>query len=303
MSEDFGRDVHAGLSLAQKELPSKYLYDAVGSALFEAITVLPEYGLTRADAHLLAELATDLPTRFRAVAELGCGTGHKVKPILQHLDAPRYFPIDLSETALALCTADLGSVARVTPLRHSYLDGIEAVRTYLAPDEPLLVLFVGSSIGNFCRADRMAFLAQLRQHLRPGDALLLGCDLVKPLDTMLVAYDDPAGVTAAFNLNLLGRINRELGANFALRQFEHQARYDLAENRVEMHLRSRINQTVTIDGADYSFGEGETIWTESSHKFRAECIPTLAHQAGFTFAQQWIAVDWAFSESLWDVAV
>ncbi len=303
MIDDFARDVHAGLSLAQKELPSKYLYDAVGSALFEAITVLPEYGLTRADAHLLSELASHLPTRFRAVAELGCGTGHKVKPILQHLDAPRYFPIDLSETALALCAADLGSAARVTPLRHSYLDGIAAVRTYLASDEPLLVLFVGSSIGNFCRSDRMAFLAQLRKQLRPGDALLLGCDLVKPLDTMLVAYDDPAGVTAAFNLNLLGRINRELGANFALRQFEHEARYDVAENRVEMHLRSRINQTVSIDGADYSFGEGETIWTESSHKFRAECIPTLARPAGFTFVGQWIAVDWAFSESLWNVAV
>lgn len=303
MIEDFAREVHAGLSLAQKELPSKYLYDAVGSALFEAITVLPEYGLTRTDARLLAELADDLPTRFRAVAELGCGTGHKVKPILQHLASPHYFPIDLSETALALCAVDLRSVARVTPLRHSYLDGMAAVRTHLAADEPLLVLFIGSTIGNFCPADRTAFLAQLRQHLRPGDALLLGCDLVKPLDTMLVAYDDPAGVTAAFNLNLLGRINRELGANFALRQFEHQARYDLAENRVEMHLRSRIDQTVTIADADYSFVEGETIWTESSHKFRAECIPTLAQQAGFIFARQWIAADWAFSESLWKVAV
>ena len=301
MIADFARDVQAGLSLAQKELPSKYLYDAVGSALFEAITVLPEYGLTRADAHLLAELAHDLPNRFRAVAELGCGTGHKVKPILQHLGAPRYFPIDLSETALALCATDLASVAQVTPLRHSYLDGIEAVQTYLAPDEPLLVLFIGSTIGNFCPADRVAFLAQLRKQLRAGDALLLGCDLVKPLDTMLDAYDDPAGVTAAFNLNLLGRINRELGANFALRQFEHQARYNLAENRVEMHLRSRINQTVTIAGSDYAFAEGETIWTESSHKFRAECIPALAHEAGFTFARQWIATDWPFSESLWNI--
>ena len=148
----------------------------------------------------------------------------------------------------------------------------------------------------------MAFLAQLRKQLRPGDALLLGCDLVKPLETMLTAYDDPAGVTAAFNLNLLGRINRELGANFALRQFEHEARYDVAENRVEMHLRSRISQTVTIDDVNYSFAEGETIWTESSHKFRAECIPTLARHAGFTFVEQWIAADWLFSESLWEAA-
>lgn len=300
-NEEFARDVHTGLSLTQKELPSKYLYDAVGSALFEAITVLPEYGLTRADAHLLAQLAPELPTRFRAVAELGCGTGHKVRPILQHFGSLRYFPIDLSATALALCATELSSVAQVTPLQHTYLDGMRAVRTHLAPDEPLLVLFIGSTIGNFCPAERVVFLAQLRKLLRPGDALLLGCDLVKPLDTMLVAYDDPAGVTAAFNLNLLGRINRELDANFALRQFEHQALYDGGESRVEMHLRSRVKQTVTIAATTYSFAAGETIWTESSHKFRPECIPTLAGPAGFTFQRQWIAPHWPFSESLWNV--
>jgi L-histidine N-alpha-methyltransferase len=301
MNEEFAEDIRAGLSLPQKQLPSKYLYDAVGSALFEAITVLPEYGLTRADACLLRQLAPALPRRFRAVAELGCGTGQKVRPILKHLASPSYFPIDLSETALALCVTELSSLAQVTPLEHTYLDGMRAVRDLLDPGEPLLVLFIGSTIGNFAPDERMRFLAQLRTFLRPGDALLLGCDLVKPLETIIDAYDDPAGVTAAFNLNLLGRINRELGANFALRQFEHVVRYDSEANRVEMHLRSRIPQAVTIAGVTYTFKAGETIWTESSHKFRPECVPTLARGAGFTFERQWIHADWAFSESLWHV--
>lgn len=303
MNEEFAQEVREGLSLAQKELPSKYLYDAVGSALFEAITVLPEYGLTRADGCLLRQLAPAIPRRFQAVAELGCGTGQKVRPILQHLNSPRYFPIDVSEAALHLCVTELSSVAQVTPLQHSYFDGMRAVRELLEPGEPLLVLFIGSTIGNFGRAERGEFLAELRRFLKPGDALLLGCDLVKPEETMLLAYDDPAGVTAAFNLNILGRINRELGADFALRQFEHQARYDAGEGRVEMHLRSRIAQEVAVPAADLvcSFEEGETIWTESSHKFRPECIPTLARPAGFTFERQWIHSGWPFSESLWQV--
>lgn len=301
MNSEFARDVCTGLSLPQKELPSKYLYDALGSALFEAITVLPEYGLTRADARLLAQLAPSLPQRFRAVAELGCGTGHKSRPILQHLGRPRYFPIDVSGTALALCASELSTVADVTPLCHSYLDGLRAVRALIGPGEPLLVLFIGSTIGNFGPDERAAFLAKLRRLLLPGDALLLGCDLVKPLETMLLAYDDPAGVTAAFNLNLLGRINRELGADFVLRQFEHQARYDAEEERIEMHLRSRIAQRVTLADADFFFQAHETIWTESSHKFRPAAIPTLAHSAGFVFERQWIAPEWPFSESLWNV--
>jgi len=301
MNCSFADDVRVGLSRAQKELPSKYLYDAVGSALFEAITVLPEYGLTRADARLLHLLAPELPTRFRAVAELGCGTGHKVKPILRYLQNPRYFPIDLSETALALCATELSSVAQVTPVRHTYLDGLRAAQAMLHPREPLLVLFIGSTIGNFGSEERGQFLAELRRLLRPGDALLLGCDLVKPLETMLDAYDDPAGVTAAFNLNLLARINRELGADFALRRFAHEARYDLAENRIEMHLLSRTAQRVQIGEFGYEFALGETIWTESSHKFRPECIPILAQPAGFTFVRQWIAPEWPFSESLWSV--
>jgi dimethylhistidine N-methyltransferase len=304
MNEEFAQDIRHGLSLPQKELPSKYLYDAVGSALFEAITVLPEYGLTRADACVLRQLSTAIPKRFRAVAELGCGTGQKVRPLLHHLRMPRYFPIDISETALALCVTELSTVAEVTPLRHSYLDGLRAAREQLEPGEPLLVLFIGSTIGNFTRPERGRFLSHLRAQLQPGDALLLGCDLVKPLETMLLAYDDPAGVTAAFNLNLLGRINRELGADFVLRHFEHQARYHSGEDRVEMHLRSRIAQKVTIPAAGFAcnFEAGETIWTESSHKFRAECIPTLAGPAGFTFERQWVASGWPFSESLWNVS-
>ena len=137
--------------------------------------------------------------------------------------------------------------------------------------------------------------------MHAGDALLIGCDLVKPVERMLDAYDDPSGVTASFNLNLLGRINRELGGEFNLRAFAHEARYDAAERRIEMHLRSRIDQTVAVRqaGVCATFRAGETIWTESSHKFHAEEIPEMARQAGFRVDAQWVDQEWPFAESFW----
>lgn len=295
---EFACDVRNGLLKAQKELPSKYLYDELGSALFDAITVLPEYGLTRADQRLLDEHAADLPREFASVAEFGSGSGRKTRAVLEAVAPDEYFPIDVSASALQNCATALGSLAHVEPIESSYINGLDRIARN---GSPLLVLFLGSTIGNFesrCRAD---FLHQVRARLRERDAMLIGFDLIKPVETMLDAYDDPTGVTASFNLNLLGRINRELGGGFDQRAFSHEARYNAEARRIEMHLRSGRDQTVKIRDAQLEcrFREGETIWTESSHKFRAEEICTIARDAGFAIEAQWIDPQWPFAESLW----
>lgn len=300
---EFAADVRTGLSKPRKELPSKYLYDAVGSALFETITVLPEYGLTRADRRLLESLAPSLPRHFSSVAELGSGSGSKTRWVLDSLRPEHYYPIDVSAAALEQCGKELSGLAEVRPVLASYLHGMREVKLSRSDNGPLLVLFLGSTIGNFDPPYRDEFLTGLRELLDPGDGVLIGFDLVKPLDTMLLAYDDPAGVTAAFNKNLLGRINRELNGSFLLRHFVHEVRYDSREQRIEMHLRSLASQRVTIGAAEFScyFDEGETIWTESSYKFRAEQIPEIAASTGFSCIRQWSDREWPFAESLWQV--
>ncbi|HXR09321.1 MAG TPA: L-histidine N(alpha)-methyltransferase, partial [Candidatus Acidoferrales bacterium] len=167
-------------------------------------------------------------------------------------------------------------------------------------NDHVLVLFLGSTIGNFDRDAAERFLTEVRRILFPGDALLLGMDLEKPLPQLLAAYDDPLGVTAAFNLNLLARINRELGADFDLTAFRHEARYNTQHQRVEMHLRSMRDQIVKVPRArcSVSFLKSETIWTESSHKYRAENIPAMAQRNGFRCDSQWIDTEWPFAESL-----
>ena len=306
---EFGLDVRAGLSRrGQKELHSKYLYDDLGSALFEAITFLPEYGLTRADERLLEshsdEIASALPPPVRA-AELGSGSGRKTRLILGALqkqqESTDYHPIDISAAALSRCRHDLAAVAEVHPVHASYLDGLEDVVRLREPWERLLVLFLGSNIGNFEPHCGLEFLRRLRRSLREGDALLMGADLVKPAARLVSAYDDPTGVTAAFNLNLLARINRELDGDFNLRQWEHAALYNGAEKRIEMHLRSRVQQAARIPGADLrvAFREGETIWTESSHKFTLSDLERLARQNGFMPEAVWVDREWPFAESLW----
>jgi dimethylhistidine N-methyltransferase len=305
---EFIHDVRAGLGReGQKELPSAYLYDEMGAALFEAITLLPEYGLTRADSRLLSAhsvaIAELVPSAL--VAELGSGSGGKTRWILKALArrAPvTYYPIDISHSALIKCRGELGRIEGVTmfELERSYLDGLSEVVSRRNRAESLLVLFLGSTIGNFDRAGAEDFLSQLRAHLAPGDALLLGTDLVKPVPLLLAAYNDPLGVTAAFNLNVLARINRELGGDFDLARFEHEAIYNGSNRRIEMHLRSRRRQQVHIQMADLtvSLNAGETIWTESSHKFHTEEVEAMAHGSGFRCEAQWIDEEWAFAESL-----
>ncbi len=190
------------------------------------------------------------------------------------------------------------------PIEGSYLDGLRTAARYRTPGRNLLVLFLGSTIGNFDSRCRDDFLTQVRSRLRQGDALLIGCDLEKPVDTLINAYDDPSGVTASFNLNLLGRINRELGGDFNLRAFAHEAIYNAPERRIEMHLRSRTDQVVTIREAGFrcGFTEGETIWTESSHKFHTDEIPEMARQSGFVPEAQWVDQEWPFAENFWRAA-
>ncbi len=306
---DLAGDVRAGLlRTGQKELPSKYLYDEVGSALFEVISVLPEYGLTRAGERLLRRHSGDIVARLKMpvlVAELGSGSGKKTRWLLEALarrQRTTYCPIEISPTALARCESELGQIecVSIVGFEQPYLDGLLAAASRRDDDDHLLVLFLGSTIGNFDRDAAERFLTQVRRILLPGDALLLATDLEKPLPQLLEAYDDPIGVTAAFNLNLLARINRELGADFDLTAFRHQARYNAAFQRVEMHLRSTRDQKVTIPraGCTVSFLKDETIWTESSHKYRAEEISGMAQRNGFRCDAQWIDSEWAFAESL-----
>jgi L-histidine N-alpha-methyltransferase len=306
---EFAAAVRDGLlKPGQRELPSKYLYDEVGSALFEAICLLPEYGLTRADARLLQTHAQEIVDRLPSpihVAELGSGSGKKTRWILEALSRRQqtfYFPIEISPAALAACEKELGQIDMVSMVGYEqpYLEGLQAVAQGRDEGNHLLVLFLGSTIGNFDRAAGEDFLREVREILQPGDALLLGTDLEKDVATQLLAYNDPAGVTAAFNMNLLARINRELGANFDLSQFRHEARWNNENKRIEMHLRSMQQQGVEILAAKLriTLAEGETIWTESSHKYRPEEVLRMARRTGFRCGGQWIDGEWPFAQNL-----
>lgn len=306
---EFAADVRESLTKpGQRELPSKYLYDEVGSALFEAISVLPEYGLTRADARLLKEHSAEIVSRIplpARVAELGSGSGKKTRWILEALARRQktyYYPIEISPHALAACEKELAQMDLVSIVGYEqpYLEGLRSVAEGRDDHDHILVLFLGSTIGNFDRDAGDAFLREVRATLRPGDALLLGTDLEKEVELQLLAYDDPAGVTAAFNLNLLARINRELGADFDLSCFRHEARWNYADRRIEMHLRSTCRQTVRISAANLLvvLNEDETIWTESSHKYKTEEIPEMAQRTGFRCDAQWLDREWPFAQNL-----
>jgi L-histidine N-alpha-methyltransferase len=306
---EFAADVRSGLTKpGQKELPSKYLYDDVGSALFEVISHLPEYGLTRADERLLRRHSHDIVERVAtpvAVAELGSGSGKKTRQILEALcrrQRTRYYPIEISRAALVMCERELSDIDSISILgfEREYLDGLLEVAAQRRIGQHLLVLFLGSTIGNFDRPAGIQFLAEVRRILQPGDSLLLGTDLVKSSAQLLAAYDDELGVTAAFNLNLLARINRELDADFNVAEFEHLAKINHQNRSVEMHLRSMRRQTVNIAAAELSveFLEGETIWTESSHKYSLEEVAEMASATGFRCDAQWVDEQWPFAENL-----
>ena len=310
VSTEFAEDVRAGLCRpGQRELPSKYLYDEVGSELFEANCLLPEYGMTRADTRLLQRHATEIVSMMPApthVAELGSGSGKKTRTILEALrrhGRTFYYPIDISPAALIASEKELGQLDFVSLVGYErpYLEGLRAVAARREPGEHICVLFLGSTIGNFDRPAADDFLRQVREILEPRDSLLLGTDLEKDVAMQILAYDDPVGVTAAFNLNLLARLNRELGANFGIRDFRHLALWNDRERRIEMHLQSVRRQRVEIPGATLGIwiAEGETIWTESSHKYHADEPAEMAIRAGFRQIAQWIDKEWPFAQNLW----
>lgn len=308
-SYEFAADVRAGLTrTGQKELPSKYLYDDVGSALFEVISHLPEYGLTRADERLLRRHANEIVDRVGgpvAVAELGSGSGRKTRWLLEAFarrQRTSYYPVEISRSALLMCQRELSDIDAISIVgfEREYLDGLLEVAAYRKNGQRLLVLFLGSTIGNFDRPAAFEFLSKVRRILQKGDCLLLGTDLEKPTSQLLAAYDDLLGVTAAFNLNLLARINRELAADFHIQHFEHVAKINPKARSVEMHLRSKRRQVVRIPFANVTveLQKDETIWTESSHKYAADEVFFMARRAGFRCDVQWIDEEWPFAENL-----
>lgn len=307
--QQFAREIREGLCQpGQKTLPSKYLYNPLGSMLFEAISLLPEYGLTRAEERILRRCSREIVRHVpkpAMVSELGSGSGRKTRWILSALcerEPLSYYPIEISHAALASCESELKDIEHISILgvEREYLDGLREVVSMRPHGTHLLVLFLGSTIGNFDSGADARFLRQVRSFLLPGDSLLLGADLMKPVDRMLSAYDDPLGVTAAFNLNLLARINQELGADFDLRHFAHWAPLNEAAGSIEMHIRSTREQVVNFEreGFSVAFREGETIWTESCHKYTRESISELAALSGFREKAQWIDDEWPFAETL-----
>jgi L-histidine Nalpha-methyltransferase len=294
-----------------KVIPSSWLYDEVGSGLFEVITHLPEYGLTRADERQIARCAPRLPALLHAtpfVAELGSGSGRKTRAILEALSSSRkgtlpYAPVDVSRSALEACARDLESIdgVEVHPTMGSYLEGLALALQRRPWGRPALVLFLGSTIGNFMRSEVSDFLTGIRKLLQPGDWLLLGADLDKQADVLELAYDDPAGVTAAFNRNLLGHLNRAFDGDFDLQQFAHRAVYNRADRRIEMYLEALTAQQVCLAALDLrvNLAEGERILTEYSHKFHLEELRQFATNSGFTPTEEWVDREWPFAENLW----
>ncbi len=295
--------VREGLTAAPKRLPPWLFYDAEGSRLFEAITALPEYYLTRTERAILADHGRSMMAQAAGgarlrIAELGAGSAEKTRLLLraamERQGAVKYEPIDVSASALDAARRrierDLPGV-HVTPLVMDYAHGNGRGLEFAAAadGERMLVLYIGSSIGNFEPKEAARLMRRLRAGLKPGDSLLLGVDLVKDGALLLAAYDDAAGVTEAFNKNLLARLNRELGSDFDVEAFAHRAVWNEAEGRIEMHLESRWAQRVRVTALDFEteFAEGETIHTENSYKFRPGQAEAMLADAGFRPTGAW----------------
>jgi L-histidine N-alpha-methyltransferase len=311
--DDFAGDVRRGLSSTPKALAPKYFYDELGSHLFDAICLLPEYYLTRAEAEIFARHAAEIVEEARrgasrvTLVELGSGSASKTRRIIEALFERQkhlaYVPVDISPAALeASAHALLGDyeALRVSAYAADYDTALPHLSSEFEDGARALVLFLGSNVGNFDRAEARDFLRRLRQVLREGDRLLLGADLKKDGAVLEAAYDDAHGVTAAFNLNLLARINRELRADFNLRAFRHVAPYNEDEGRVEMHLESRRAQTVRLDALDLEvhFREGERIHTENSYKYSLEELSALAAETGFARTHTWLDSAERFSSNI-----
>lgn len=305
----FAADVARDLALAPKRLQPKYLYDDLGSALFGAICHLPWYRITRAEKRLLHEHRAAIAAageRVRII-ELGCGTGEKLQVLTEAFvrcgNHAEVHLVDVSRLALDQTRSAL-SKTRLPVVCHqaTYEEGVVRAARDRTPGQSMLVLFLGSNIGNFDPPDAIDLLRVIRAPLSCGDRLLLGIDLVKPVRDLELAYDDPLGVTAAFNRNLLVRMNRELDADFDVSAFEHVVRWNAVDSRVEMHLASTRRQTVRVAaaGVTVSFFAGETIWTESSYKYETAQIGGMAGMTGFAVRELWVDEDARFALTLLD---
>ena len=297
---DFGPDVSqfrdevwAGLSHPQKTLPCKYFYDERGSALFESICELPEYYPTRTELSIMERYAPAMASLLGKrclLVEYGSGSSRKTRLLLDRLhDAAGYVPIDISRQALAESAHALAASypsIEVLPVCADYTEPFELPRSRVAPAR-CGVYFPGSTIGNFTPPQAQRFLARMARVAGPHGALLIGIDLKKDRATLERAYDDAAGVTAAFNQNLLVRINRELGGNIDLARFRHHARYDESAGRVEMHLESSVAQTARVAGRPFWFAAGETIHTENSYKYDLANFAALAAGVGLAVREVW----------------
>ncbi|PTW59823.1 dimethylhistidine N-methyltransferase [Breoghania corrubedonensis] len=306
-SDDFLRDALAGLTAPRKTLPTKYLYDAEGSRLFEEICGLPEYYPTRTETALLQTIAHDLAasiSRHAVLVEFGSGASVKTRALLDaapHLEV--YVPIDISQSALDEAAESLRADfpdLQVVPLVADFT--ASHALPAAADGRPHVGFFPGSTIGNFSPEAAGHFLKSALATLGADSRFILGVDLAKEPEVMVPAYDDAQGVTAAFNLNLLARLNRELGADFVLDAFAHRAVWNEAESRMEMHLVSRKEQTVHLGGREIVFTEGETIHTENSHKYTYEAIAVLAAKAGWRIEESWVSDPFPFAILLMSAA-
>jgi dimethylhistidine N-methyltransferase len=291
MLSEFARDLVAGLANRPHRISPKYFYDVEGSRLFDRICELPEYYPTRTELQILQQRAPEIAAlagRGAEIVEFGAGSLRKVRLLLQAFEAPaRYLPIDISGEHLRDAAGILRSEFAGLDVQPVVADYTQALALPPAHGNGRRIgFFPGSTIGNFTPEEALVFLQRAADVLR-GGALLLGADLVKDPHVLHAAYNDAQGVTAAFNLNLLARANRELGANFMLPQFAHYAFYNAPCQRIEMHLVSRVKQQVELAGQRFVLDEGESLHTENSHKFTIEGLRALAQRAGFRPGPVW----------------
>lgn len=293
--DDFLSEVMRGLKERPRTLPCKFFYDERGSALFDAICELPEYYPTRTEIALLEQINTDLARHIGPNAHLieyGCGSVKKVRPLLDALiDPAAYVAVDISREHLLAAAQTLAADYPDLDVHAVCADFTKPFRVRAPdgnPDARRVGFFPGSTLGNFLPADALRFLQNSVELLGSGGAMVIGIDLKKDIDVLDAAYNDSQGVTAAFNLNLLHRINEELGADFDVGKFRHLAHYNAEAGRVEMHLYSTADQSVRVDGETFRFSAGESIHTENSHKYSVEEFRALAEKAGFVAAKVWI---------------
>lgn len=296
---DLRAEVLHGLGLPRKRLSPKLFYDAEGSKLFDAICELPEYYPTRTEIAILREHGAEMAARLGRNAlliELGSGSSLKIQVLLEALRPALYMPVDISSEHLR---ASAQALAGTFPDLQVHAVCADYSMPFELPvddhEHPRAAFFPGSSIGNFEPQDAEQLLTRVGAVLGPGGRLLIGVDLVKDQERLERAYNDAAGVTAAFNMNLLSRINRELDGTFDLKAFRHEAFFNSTESRIEMHLLSTRPQQVQVAGQRFSFAEGETILTEYSHKYRLETFRALAARAGFESEQVWTDPQQLFS--------